>query len=396
MPWHVSRVMPSTTTGSVRHPLSHTVGNHRPCCRRSPDPARHTHAARILAALVAQLCLLLSPTDATGQSSAPQERNSPTGPTPALASPPAQAATAPGTYELFGSGCNGARIDKLVAFNEGTTTDFGVRLSNEYAFAVLNPTQVTQSIQGFALVTRSATSQPVTVTCGLYRDAAVPGSAHTAPAAAATQVTTMEVAPSYNWYRCFFPEPMVVAPGEAFWITFDHTPIDEPDANPGTQSTTPVMWRNNPFNGTTTDWANSNFIFNPIFRLYGLDGDGVAVMTTADVPQSGGQMTFTVRGPTTAQVGWLITGTSDTGFAGVPLPLPLAPFRMRGCTLYTYQAIPLQTFVMFSGSGSVVAQVPSDPNLIGLTVFNQVGMLVPGVNPNSLLFTNAGRGVIGP
>lgn len=72
----------------------------------------------------------------------------------------------------------------------------------------------------------------------------------------------------------------------------------------------------------------------------------------------------------------------------------LTPFGMPGCTLYLVvnQWVPLG---VQPGNTTWGTDIPNDPALLGGSVFHQLFVSDPGVNPASLTVSNAGGGVIG-
>jgi hypothetical protein len=87
-------------------------------------------------------------------------------------------------------------------------------------------------------------------------------------------------------------------------------------------------------------------------------------------------------------LGLFVLGTSNTMSGGIPLPLPLAPIGMPGCTLQVSLDV-LATAPATGGVSQLGVQVPMSPALVGFTLHAQAGSLDPGANPLGLTLSNA-------
>lgn len=83
-------------------------------------------------------------------------------------------------------------------------------------------------------------------------------------------------------------------------------------------------------------------------------------------------------------------GLSDQTFLGASLPASLDPIGSTGCTLHISidHEIPL---VNSGGTALWPISIPADPYFVGLNVFAQGAVLIPGVNPANFITSNAVR-----
>jgi arylsulfatase A-like enzyme len=87
-------------------------------------------------------------------------------------------------------------------------------------------------------------------------------------------------------------------------------------------------------------------------------------------------------------------GFSDRHWLGLPLPWNMTPLGWTGCTLLASPDIQ-QVLVRGGTVADWVLPLPNDPALVGLGLFTQSFVLVPGANPAGLLATRALEVVVG-
>lgn len=85
-----------------------------------------------------------------------------------------------------------------------------------------------------------------------------------------------------------------------------------------------------------------------------------------------------------------VIGFSDTLFNGTPLPLDLTLIGAPGCSLLTGPEI-TEGLVNQAGYASWTLQVPDDPLLIDLVVYEQTAALQPGLNALGLVLSEAAK-----
>jgi hypothetical protein len=104
------------------------------------------------------------------------------------------------------------------------------------------------------------------------------------------------------------------------------------------------------------------------------------------------RLTAIPDGPSNRVFGLL--GTTATAWNGTPLPLALGPLGAPGCSLHVAPEVDvplvpaLQTAVWS-------LPIPANVGLIGMHLFVQGAVLVPGFNVAGVVFSNAGHGRIG-
>jgi hypothetical protein len=89
-------------------------------------------------------------------------------------------------------------------------------------------------------------------------------------------------------------------------------------------------------------------------------------------------------------------GTSNTGFSGAPLPLPLGFVGASGCWLLQDASV-TSAYPMVLGTGNATATVPipNDEVLAGFQIFVQGWSLAPGASASGLFLSNGLRLVVG-
>lgn len=87
-------------------------------------------------------------------------------------------------------------------------------------------------------------------------------------------------------------------------------------------------------------------------------------------------------------------GLNDQTFLGAPLPASLDPIGATGCILHISIDHEI-ALVNAAGTASWPIAIPPDPYFVGLTVFAQGAVLLPGVNPANFVTSNAVRLLLG-
>lgn len=104
------------------------------------------------------------------------------------------------------------------------------------------------------------------------------------------------------------------------------------------------------------------------------------------------QVTNLPGSPLNAVIGAI--GFDATEWNGSPLPLDLSPLGFTGCDLWLAPAI--TSFVSNSnGMATWDVLIPMNSFYLGVHVYFQALVLVPGWNPAGFVFSNAGHGVMG-
>lgn len=99
-------------------------------------------------------------------------------------------------------------------------------------------------------------------------------------------------------------------------------------------------------------------------------------------------------GPTAATAAVVALGFGKTTALGLPLPIDLAAVNMPGCQLWI-DPLSFTSIGVVGGVATVTQPIPAQPSLFGLPIYHQAFVLDPGVNPASLVASNACEALIG-
>lgn len=303
------------------------------------------------------------------------------------------AAAQSASYTLYGYGCNGAGVNWCISQNAQNPSLFLASLPNEYAYAVTNTSGVPMQIVGFDAFTVTNTGAVQTVNSALYHDNSGPGAlSHTVPSATAIATGRMTVTNVTGWFTTIVSPPLVVAPGECFWIGLDaYSFIAPPQHANRTPGPIPAQWRR-----PGLAWAATGLVYDPILRVHCAGGQvPVATLTNTGNPLLGTSMQIDLSGGQPFLPAFFFWGFTDTNWVGLPIPVDLAIFGAPGCNVWTSSETPNFLLLDPNGRATQTIAVPATATLSGFTFFNQVAMTEPAANPMGLKVSNAGRGVLG-
>lgn len=300
-------------------------------------------------------------------------------------------------FDPYGESCNGTSESACLTQNDVSPSLSVGSLPNEYAYPVVNTTSNPIQVVGFEVFTVTNTNPVETVNTAVHRDASGAGAVtHTAPDFTAAAVGTITVTNAQAFYATTVYPPLTIAPGEAFWIAHDCFSIVSPAENiGGAAGPATVHWRRPNFNGNA--WTTSSSVTNPIFKIRCLASNVPAPgLTASSLPQLGGNFVLDVVGGAPSLFAFVIYSFDNTQVFGLPTPVDLALFNAPGCLGYVSHdvTITLQLDAMGHGSTAPFA-VPNNPLFDGLVWYNQAAVIAPGVNPLSLLASNAGQATVG-
>ena len=297
--------------------------------------------------------------------------------------------TVNGALRRFGDGCQGTgttpnACDSLNG-NGGTLT--GATRTNEYAYTVT--TAQARSVTGFRIFTASATGSPVTVRAALYAD--VGG----APATTPLQQTTMTVGAAPGFYEAILGTPVSVNAGQRFYISLDHNAgavVSTLTSGQGGEA----FWRRPPFAGGA--FARSQLVTAPAWQILCAGGGQTGAVPAFDLagsPAPGSSLTarLTQAAPRAAAV--LLSGVSDSTWAGGNLPFDLGGLGATNCALLVSTEFPLRTQTDANGRATTGLPIPADSNLVGLRLYHQFAVLDAGANALGLALSNAFATTVG-
>lgn len=155
--------------------------------------------------------------------------------------------------------------------------------------------------------------------------------------------------------------------------------------------------------GTSGTVGFDNVEFQPVRRAaryagYGAGCPGalgvpVLAAVAGSLPLPGTTFTAQVTGVPNA-VAVMVTGFSDTQNGPFPLPLPLDPFGLFGCTLHA-EALITQLLFAAGNTASWPLALPPGTGLLGVRFFQQAMTLDPTANPAGFALSNAAAATVG-
>jgi len=305
-------------------------------------------------------------------------------------------AQTPASYAEFGVGCNGDPALTPFALNAAAPSLTVGSLPNEYAYPVINTNAAPVQVLGFEVFTRAnnALATAVTGNAGIFRDNSGAGAlVHTIPANTGVAHGTIEVTGTARWYSVAVTPPVVVQPGEAFWVQLDAYSVIAPPQNAtgGTAAPASIYYRR-PSNGMV--WTLSVSVARPIVQVRAATlSNNVSTLTHATLPVQGQTPTVNLFGPANYPA-VMVLAFSDQTWLGLPLPMDLGFVGAPNCTTFTSVDQFDVLFLDGAGVGTWSALVPTDAAFTGLHFFNQGGVLGAS-NQLGVYMTNAGRGIVG-
>jgi hypothetical protein len=301
------------------------------------------------------------------------------------------------SYELYGTGCNGAVVSSCLSLNDVNPVLQVASLPNEYAYPVVNTTGAPIQIIGFEVFTQSNTGNVETGNTGILFDLAGPGATtHTQPAPTNSANGTITVGGTAGWYATTVYPPITIGAGVAFWFHVDaYSRIAPPQHSTTGGVAGPTRnWYRRPSNSMV--WTSSVSVARQIFRIHCLPASPTVPSLLVDrAPVLGQQITFRIGGGMPNTAGFFMFGFDGSQWGGMPTPVDLQIIGAPNCLMWT--STDLSTTLPLDGSGtaSFTLGVPSTPALSGARFYNQGAMIAPGTGSLGIVFSNAGRGVIG-
>ena len=298
------------------------------------------------------------------------------------------------SFSNFGSGCMGSGSGGQVCKSDnGSATQLeSLFFSRTSEVAIEVPGINSPLITGFEILT----SVPSFRTKQTFNAHIYFADAQGAPLTTPAVTGSMTVDKAVAWYRVVFPKPLLVKPGQRFFLSWTdkYVPFSQtilwPVPKPGRAKTVSYHRESNSgsFRGPFTlhPWA---------WRVLCPGGNAVPVLSNTGLPKLGQSYSVDLSKakPTTGAV--LITGVSKTVWGAFTLPLSLATLGASGCNLYVSYDVPTGLATGAGGAASLPIPVPNDPGLAGVKLHHQWMIVDGGTNSLGLVFTGAGTAVLG-
>lgn len=112
-------------------------------------------------------------------------------------------------------------------------------------------------------------------------------------------------------------------------------------------------------------------------------------------PRIGAAWTLALRDAAPSSLALLLQGLSATSWAGVPLPVALAPFGAPGCALAVGGDGALAVAIDPAGQATIAFAIPATPTLVGAVLFHQFVVLDAAANAGGLVVSDASRALVG-
>jgi hypothetical protein len=143
-----------------------------------------------------------------------------------------------------------------------------------------------------------------------------------------------------------------------------------------------------------TGTATRNYGHVMLFGRAG-GGNAVPVLATTGRPVISTSLTIDLS-MARPGVAVLLTGSSNTSWGAIPLPLDLTSLGAPGCSLLASGNLLIgATAVSAGGTGGVTLGIPNDAALVGLNFYNQYAVVDPSANVLGFAFSRGGNGKIG-
>jgi len=102
-----------------------------------------------------------------------------------------------------------------------------------------------------------------------------------------------------------------------------------------------------------------------------------------------------IVGITSDHAAVLVLGSSDESWNGIPLPWSLAGLGAPNCSLLASADVTLAMTTGPLGTSAWSLNVPTIPELFGITLFTQWAVIDPGANALGLVFSDGGAATLG-
>lgn len=302
---------------------------------------------------------------------------------------PAQQAS----FTNFGTGCPGSGSgSKICKSANGSATQlqslFFTRTSEvaiEVTGGITSPL-----ISGFEILTRAKTAKS-TVNAHVYL-ADAQGAPLSSPAASGSMTVDTSVA----WYRVTLAKPLVVKPGNTFFLSWTDTRIPFSQTILWPVPTTGAKATSYHRESNSGAWNRGPFQIHPwAWRVLCPGGIAVPVLSNTGLPQLGRTYAVDLSQAKPATGAILITGLSNTAWGSIPLPFDLKGLGASGCSLLVSFDLPTALATGAAGTASLNIPLPNDSSLAGAKLHHQWMVVDGAANSLGLAFSGGGTATLG-
>ncbi|MGK0303113.1 MAG: hypothetical protein ACI89X_004001, partial [Planctomycetota bacterium] len=282
------------------------------------------------------------------------------------------------TFTKFGAGCPISQMVPIGTCQEWNT--FGGNLLNttspaDYVYRVSQ--SGTGTVLDFDIYTHSTTGSPVTVPAYIY------GNGGSLPTSNPIATGTITVGTTPGFYTASFANPVPV--NGVYFIALDSSNQDIVlnDLAAGTYGL--GYTRATPASGWTFQLMRPSWHVRctslPLFPVPVLDADALPLIGTTY------NLTLTDAVPSSLAV--LVSGLSNTGPVGVPLP------GAPGCDIYATPTALDQVMISATGTATSPITIPNSTVFTGIIVYHQWAILDVGANQLGIVMSDAGIATVG-
>ena len=281
------------------------------------------------------------------------------------------------TFNKFGAGCPVSQminVPTCASVNPSGAPLVGTTSPNQYVYRV--PGVAGTTVTSFDLYCRSTGGQ-VTVPAYIYPlNVSVPGNTPIA-------TTSITIGGQANFYTATLNSPVTTT--GAYFIGVDNTAqnIVLNDVTSGTFNL--GYWRTAPGNPWTLQVMKPSWTVQcttlPLFPTPVLDADALPLIGTT--------YNLTLQDGVASSVAVLVSGTSNTGAGGVPLP------GAPGCDVFATPDVLELVPISATGTANSPITIPNSGALVGFEAFHQWAVLDIPANTLGIVMSDAGHATVG-
>ena len=302
---------------------------------------------------------------------------------------PAQTAS----FARFGSGCPGSgpggKVCKSANGSATAIQNLFFSRTTEVAIEVkggVNSALVT----GFEILTKAKISK-VTVTGHIYL-AGTGGRPLATPAGSGTVVVDTKLA----WYRVNLSKPLLVKPGNTFFLSWTDPKVPFSQNILWPVPTTGAKAVSYHRDGNSGAWTRGPFSVHPwAWRVLCPSSQVTPEITNTGLPVLGKSYSVDLAKARAKTAAVLITGFSNTTWGALRLPFSLKAIGGGSCNLLVSYDLPIVAPTGTQGDASLKIGVPNDSRLAGARLHHQWLIVDKAANQLGFAFTRGGTATLG-